>query len=256
MGAFVVDVPLSFPDDQALVEGGRATCEFRHATESIDSPLSFTLQFGRPDRRPLDTEVRWALPEPSLRPSQVIAPPGDINTPARLGNDVAYRPGVLGASQFVRVGIVDRPATPTRYLSHACTLPPNTSSAWNWEYCQLSLRRPDTLFRAHLLPVAITVSSGRKQATTGSSVFVNLPGKYADQVTGGGTVEGYARVPLRYTSDSAAYVPVRTLYNESLQLLKVDLIDFNYDDERSPHHEYEALVLLMVRPPVGEGPRR
>lgn len=255
LGGFTTTLTVTFPADQALVDGGRTTCQLRHATESIDSPWPVEVRFALPDREAIDHNVAWALPEPDFRPSIVIAEPGDAMTPARLGNAVAFRPGVLGAPQQVRIGLVPRVAAPTLYLEHSCSLPPNADRAWGWEYCHMSLAQPDTLFRRYLLPLGLSVSTGRKQASTGSSVYLNLPGEYVDAIAAGGVLEAYSRVPIRYTSDSTAFVKHGLSYDPSLHLLSINFLSLGYDDERSDDHEYEAFFLFAVRPQA-VGPSR
>ena len=111
----------------------------------------------------------------------------------------------------------------------------------------MTLEAPDTVFRRYLLPLAIRVSTGSKLPTTGSSIYVNLPGEYADAIDAGGALEVYSRVPLRYTTDSTAWVKYGASYDRSLHLLTFNFQSNSYDDQRSPAREYEALFLLAVR---------
>jgi len=230
LGNFAAELILTFPDEQTLVER-QAVYHIRHALVSIDRPLPVIIRFVPVEQPALVHDVDWALPEPDVELSSVVAAPGDINHPALLGNALGFRAGVFSTFQFVRLAIVPPPPEPT------------------------VTGRPDTTIGKYLLPFAFSVSTGHKLPSTGSNIFVNLPSEYAEQIAKGAQIEAYGRLRLADAPDANTYVSLPVLYTRPIGLLRVDLLESTFDDARSTLHEYEALVLLVLRPPRPDLPR-
>jgi hypothetical protein len=91
------------------------------------------------------------------------------------------------------------------------------------------------------------VSTGQHQPTTGSDIILALPAEYAARAAAGEQIEAFARLPTRYRAPSAAFVPLQVSYWPSLRILNLSLIDFHFDDETTPEHAYEAVVVLALR---------
>jgi hypothetical protein len=160
---------------------------------------------------------------------------------------VGFAPGVLSAAATVALELIERPKRVELYEAGACSFPSPASRAWNWQKCEYQMGQRSGIRTRELWPVALRVSTGQQLATTGSGIILVVPAVYAARVAAGERLEAFARLPARYDGPLDAFVPLDVSYSSSLQILTLSLIDFHFDDERTPEHAYEAVIVLALR---------
>jgi hypothetical protein len=245
-GKFRFSYPLSFPDDQSLADGGEADCHLSVATITLDEPRRLTLTFGPHSARAPEHQILWRLPEPDLRPRRIIEQARGRDAPLRMNGTVSFSPGVLTAAATVGLQLMDRPKRVELFEAGACSFPTGASRGWNWQRCAYRMGRPIDMGGRELLPVALRVTTGQQQATTGSHMILAVPAAYAARVAAGERFEAFARLPARYKGPLNAFTTVSVSYSPSLQTLSWSLSDFHFDDDRTRDHAYEAMIVLVL----------
>ena len=248
-GRFRFYYPISFPDDQMLADNREAECRIWIATVTLDQPRHVVLSFGPHHTAAPQHQVNWAIPEPDLRPRRVIGRPADRNAALRLEATASFSPGVLDGPATAALELIERPHRVALYEGGSCSFPNPATRAWNWQKCEYQMGRRSEIRGRELLPIALRVSTGQQQATTGSDIMLALPAVYAARAAAGDQFEAFARLPARYGGSLDAFVPVGVGYWPSLRIVTLSLIDFHFDDERTPEHAYEAIIVFALRPP-------
>jgi hypothetical protein len=246
-GGFRFYYPISFPDDQVLADNREANCQVWIANVTLDEPRHVVLRFGPHQTGAPEHQVVWAIPEPDLRPRRVIGRPADRKAPLRLDATASFSPGVLDGPATVALELIERPQRVGLYEAGTCSFPSPATRAWNWQKCEYRRGRRSEIRTRELLPVALRVSTGQQQATTGSDIILAVPAAYAARAAAGERFEAFARLPTRYSGPLDAFVPVNVSYWPSLQILTLSVIDFHFDDQRTPEHAYEAVIVLALR---------
>jgi hypothetical protein len=246
-GRFRFYYAMSFPDDQSLADGREAACRLSIATSTLDEPRPVVLTFGPDDATAPEQQTIWTLPEPDLRPRRVIGLSPD-RSPLRLDATASFSPGVFTAPQTVALELVERPARIELYDAGMFYCPPSSRS-WNWQKCDYRMGRRAELRGLELLPATVRVTTGQKQATTGSDLIIAVPTEYAIRAAAGARFEAFARLPARYRGAPDAFVRLSVGYLSSLQILNLSLVDADFDDERTTDHAYEAIIVLGLRGP-------
>lgn len=207
-----------------------------------------TLTFGPHDSVGPEHQVRWAIPEPNLRPRRVTRQSDGGRVPLRLGSTVSFSPGVLSAPATITLELIPTPRRVELYEEGACSFSPGQSRAWNWQECRYGLGPPSAVGQRELWPIAVRVSTGRQMATTGSDLILAVPAEYAARAVAGDQLEAFARLPLRYGKPGDAFIPLKVSFWRSLRIMTFSLIDLHFDDQRTPDHTYEAVIVLALRP--------
>jgi hypothetical protein len=246
-GRFRFYYPIAFPDDQRLADRRQAECRMWIANPTLDEPLPLTLRFGPHNTPAPEHQVRWAIPEPDLTPRRVIRQSNGERAPLRINSTVSFSPGVLTAPVTAALELMPVPRTVELYEEGACSANSRNSPAWNWQKCQYGLGPRREIATRELWPIALRVSTGQQQATTGSDIIFAVPAEYATRTAAGDVLEAYARLPLRYGGPPNAFVPLKASFWSTLRVMTFTLIGFHFDDERTPEHAYEAVVVLAVR---------
>ncbi|HEV8599485.1 MAG TPA: hypothetical protein VGQ69_09010 [Gemmatimonadales bacterium] len=222
VGAFLFDAVLSFPQEQALADSSQAECHLRHARVSLDSAVSRLVTFGPAAAPAPITTLDWQLPDPSFRPVRVVGQVRGVGEALVIPGIAAFRPGVLPAPQAVSLELLPLPeGIVVRPYSHRAA-------------------------PAQLLPVAVRVATGRKVPSTGSSIYLELPRRFAEAMQAGGSIRGFLKVSRPGETAQSEYREIEAGYDRSLHYVLIDLLPRDFTDREGPEHWIEALIVFSI----------
>jgi hypothetical protein len=239
-------IVIRFPQN-LLLAGGEVPCRF-----VVDGPLlrpqEFELRFGPIKTEAPVTHLEVRVPEPGydltdpivaydslLRPGTVlyrfgVLSGGLVGQRGRL----VFEPPPISGRAFWRATVALKDSI--RRTESAATMTANTWIPWD------SVRIA--------LP-AIRINTGGQRVSMGARLSLVLPERLRMEapISEGSEDTGtrlwaLMRVPLRYALGSETYRIIPATYDRKTGVLTVEPGVFDFDDERTPDHSNEAVILI------------